>query len=105
MYREPDPAPRCASCGGASLSPRAKFELSRADTTDEVSSAQAQIVFRKRGVAPLPRTSMWRSDIAVWAIDRARVCLDCGHVMLCFSDEVLAKVRAAMAGYEPDLSS
>jgi len=89
MYRAPDQTPRCASCGGTSLTPATKFDPS---------DGFAYVWFRDRRVTP---TVLGGDGTQHLAIDRARVCLDCGHVMLGFSDSRLAELRAVSAAFEP----
>jgi hypothetical protein len=89
MYRAPDHTPRCSSCSGASLTPLTKF-----DTSDGF----ANLYFRDQSVMP----SVFGGDGSrTLSIDRARVCLDCGQVMLAFSEKRLTELRNAMGTFGP----
>jgi len=93
MYRAPDTTPRCVACGGQSLTPETKFDPSE---------GWAYVHFAEHGTrSPLfgggdrPTLTPVR-----FAIDRARVCLDCGHVKLSMSSKTVAKLRADLANLQ-----
>jgi hypothetical protein len=90
-YRSAEPAPRCSSCGGSSLTPSTKFDTSE---------GYAKVYFENTKVEP---SFFGGSGTITFAIDRARVCLDCGHVMLGFSKERLEGLRHEMASLKPIL--
>lgn len=88
-YRSPAQTTRCCSCGSALLTPSTKF-----DTID----GRPQIYFHDPTIEP----SFWVGDgTRTFSVDRARVCLDCGHIMLSFSKEKLEELRGAIASLKP----
>ena len=89
MYRSPDATPRCTACGNSQLTPETKFDTSE---------GLANVYFRHRDAKPDFFGSV---ESATFAVDRARVCLDCGHVMLSFCEAKLAALREAMPQLVP----
>lgn len=90
-YRSPDQTPLCCSCGSASLTPSTKFVLHE---------SMAQVHFQDTPGKP----SFFNSDgtrIFSMSIDCARVCLDCGHIMLSFGQKKLEELRDKMASLKP----
>lgn len=88
-YRTPEKTPLCASCGGGSLTPATKFDTSE---------GYPNVYFRNTKVQP---SFFGGSDRQWYPVDRARICLDCGHVMLFFSAERLGMLRAETGSLKP----
>lgn len=88
MYRAPDATPRCSACGNANLTPATKFDTSE---------GFPNVYFEKAE----PETGFFASNTETFAVDRARVCLDCGHVMFSFSSDKLATLRAHLPRLKP----
>ena len=84
MYRSPDATPRCTACGNSQLTPETKFDTSE---------GFANLFFHYRDATP---GFFGGVESRIFALDRARVCLDCGHVMLSLSARKLAALREAM---------
>ena len=92
MYRAPDSAPRCPSCGGTELAPATRFYArGQHDCTPTV-------VFEVRG-----EQGFLGPPHEYFHADRARVCLACGHLMLGMSPEQLAKLRSRGPWLQPSL--
>jgi hypothetical protein len=74
------------ACGNTNLTPETKFDPSEGN---------ANIHFVDPTLDPRDRGFF---DDGQWtfAVNRARVCLDCGYVMLSLSRERLAQLRAAI---------
>lgn len=88
-YRSTGQPPLCSSCGSASLTPPTAFDSD---------AAPPCVYFRDASVAP----SYLRGDgTLAFAVDHARVCLDCGHVMLGFGKKGLDVLRQMAASLEP----
>jgi hypothetical protein len=83
MYRVPDKSPRCLACGNTNLTPETKFDPSEGN---------AYIHF----FDPTAEPGFFDHSDATFAVNRARVCLDCGYVMLSLGRERLAQLRAAI---------
>jgi hypothetical protein len=83
------PSPRCASCGATQVTPATSFDLS--------SPVNATVTFRPRAGKSLFGLAVMES----FRVDRARVCLACGHVMLALSPVKLAELRAKIGGLDP----
>jgi len=82
MYRAPDVTVRCVVCGGTSVTP---------PTTISGGSHPLTVYF----ASAIPgRNELFHAD-------RARVCLDCGHVMLAMSEENLALLRTLAPTLRP----
>lgn len=88
-YSSPDQTPLCCSCGSASLTPSTKFDTSE---------GLAQVYFQDPTVEP---SFFGGGGTRTFSIDRARVCLDCGHIMLSFGKKKLEELRDAMASLKP----
>ena len=88
MYRAPDVTPRCVSCGDTQLTPATWFT---------VSEGFAHVYFENRSAKPgllgQPRES--------FHVNRARVCLACGHVMLGLAPDDLELLRKKLATLSP----
>jgi hypothetical protein len=87
---EPSPTPRCSSCGATELTAPTRFDLS--------SPVTASVIFRPRTPNPgFLGIQVMHSEL----VDRARVCLACGHVMLGLSPASLAELRAKIGNLDP----
>jgi hypothetical protein len=80
---------RCASCGATQVTPPTLFDLSN--------PVSATVTFRPRAGKSLFGLAVMET----FRVDRARVCLACGHVMLALSPAKLAELRAKMGGLDP----
>jgi len=90
MYRDPGATPpRCPLCGGTSLTPETKLDPSEGylNVHYEVAGGEPGLL----GSAPVER----------FAVDRARICLDCGHVVTGMSARTLAMLRARLGQLAP----
>ncbi len=89
MYREPDATPRCVSCGATQITPPTLFK-----NTEGLPC----VYFLERG-----KKAGWSIDTnsKSFSVNRARVCLACGHVMLALSPHELEDLRAKAAELEP----
>jgi hypothetical protein len=72
---------RCTACGSDTLTHVSSFD----DT-----SGYSHVVFLDGS-----------ADERRFRVDRARVCLDCGHVMLAMSPRTLAELRAERGSLRP----
>jgi hypothetical protein len=81
--------PRCASCGATQVTPPTRFDLS--------SPVNAAVTFRPRAGKSLFGLAVMES----FGVDRARICLACGHVMLALSPGKLAELRGKIGGLDP----
>jgi hypothetical protein len=88
MYREADDSPRCTACGNPNVTPPTHFDLTE---------GSASVVFGIRQ----PEKGWLAETSKRFAVNRARVCLDCGHVMLAFGPERLEELRRALADLRP----
>jgi hypothetical protein len=88
-YRSPDQTPLCCSCGSASLTPSTKFDTSE---------GFAQLYFHDPTIEP---SFFGGGGMRTFSIDRARVCLDCGHIMLSFGKKKLEELRDEIASLKP----
>jgi hypothetical protein len=75
-------------CGNTSLTPETKFDPSEGN---------AVIHFGDASVAQAFMSDPYRR----FPVNRARVCLDCGHVALALGPRKLAALRAALAALRP----
>jgi hypothetical protein len=73
------------ACGNSNLTPETKFDPSEGN---------AYIHFRDPTADPT--RTFFDDDQPKFAVNRARVCLDCGHVMLSLGRERLAQLRAVI---------
>ncbi|HEX8793953.1 MAG TPA: hypothetical protein VF765_23590 [Polyangiaceae bacterium] len=89
MYRAPDAAPRCVACGETQLAGPTWFT---------VSEGFARVYFEKRGAKP---GFLGGSAKEGFHVNRARVCLACGHVMLGLSDDQLQQLRDKLGTLQP----
>jgi hypothetical protein len=88
MYRTSDAKPRCLACGNEHLTEPTAF-----DVTGEGSPV---VIFDNP-------TTLFGLFNARYRVNRARVCLDCGHVMLAIAGEELENLRAASQSLKPQL--
>lgn len=89
MYRAPEaPPPRCPSCGSASLSPETRLDPSE---------GYLRVHFHVAGGPP----GLLGGPTESFVVDRARVCLGCGHVMTGLSARTLAQLRARLGQLAP----
>ena len=84
MYREPDRTPECTVCGRTSLTP-----LTRLDPTKGFLAVHFK---RMQGGAEGQHSVTLR---------RARICLECGHVMLFVDKTTLADLKASLPHLTP----
>jgi len=89
MYREADDSPRCTACGKSNVTPPTRFVLDQGVT--------AGLVFAIRN----PEKGWLAKTARAFDVDRARVCLDCGHVMLALGPKRLEELRSEVAGLLP----
>jgi hypothetical protein len=90
---QPTPANvRCTACGSGDVMPPTLFDLS--------GSTVATMTFRPRDAKP---GFLGVTVLESLRVDRARVCLACGHVMLALRPETLAQLRAKAAMLDPVL--
>lgn len=83
MYREPDPVTRrCPSCGSESLSE---------ETMLDPSEGYLNLRFAVTGAAP---TFLGGAPTESFRVDRARVCLGCGHLVVVMGRAALARLRS-----------
>ncbi len=83
MYREPDPTTRrCPSCGSESLSEETKLDPSE---------GYLNVHF---AVAGAPPALLGGNQTESYRVDRARVCLGCGHVVAVMGRAALARLRS-----------
>lgn len=86
MYRTTDAPQRCPVCGGSSTTPPTEFDPSEGYS----------------------RVHFLRTDTRTrsgFIVDRASVCLDCGHIALSFSPKRLGELRSELprlAAHQPD---
>ncbi len=90
MYRAPDTTPRCPLCGATDLTPVTRF--------DHSADGSPVMIFTPRGAQP---GFLGVRPTIQFPVDRACACLSCGHVMLGFSPEQLADLRAKLGSLEP----
>jgi hypothetical protein len=83
MYRVPDTSPRCVACGNTNLTPETRFDPSEGNANIHFFDPKAKQGFLDDGHP-------------TFAVNRARVCLDCGHVMLSLGGTRLEQLRAAI---------
>ncbi|MEQ1568268.1 MAG: hypothetical protein ABMA64_21695 [Myxococcota bacterium] len=76
--------------------PRCRSELTL-NTLFDPSEGHSRIHLRIKGVSP----GFFTADLASFVVGRAQVCLDCGHVALSLSPEVLAQLRERLPTLEP----
>ena len=88
MYRDPDRTPECTFCGRTNLSPS-----TRLDPTKGFLAAHFKRV-------PTPESGPVSGQHSV-VVQRARICLDCGHVMLFIDGKTLAELKAALPALAP----
>jgi hypothetical protein len=88
MNRAPDTKPRCNACESTNVTVSTKFDPSE---------GWSYLHFRDTAAAP----GLFSTDDVTIAIDRARVCLDCGNVMLSLGAGKLAALRARLSKLEP----
>ncbi len=87
MYRTADPnAPRCTACGGSACTPPTKFDPTK---------GWSRVYFR---------TADPRQSYSV-TINRARICMECGHVMFGVDSKQLGDLGRAMPMLVPNLDS
>ena len=85
-YRDPDRTPRCQACGGTSLTEETLFSTLEGDAR-----VYFEVVTGKEGFfSGKPR--------AEFHADRARVCLECGHVMIALGARQLENLRQQLHG-------
>jgi hypothetical protein len=87
MYREPDRTPHCVSCGGAHVTPPTRFDL-----TEGAACVQYLIV---------GTTGVFGGTPEPYRVTRARVCLDCGHVMHGLDTRELERLRTRLQNLAP----
>lgn len=80
MYRTPDETPRCACCHSEQLTDITKFDPSE---------GYARVHFDNKR----PADGVFASRRVQYTVDRARICIACGHVM----HFVSARQRAELA--------
>ncbi len=88
MYREPDPTPACAVCGRTQLSPS-----TRLDPTKGFLAAH----FKRTPTAESGPAAGQHTVL----LQRARICLVCGHVMIFIDAKALADLKAALPMLTP----
>lgn len=88
MYRSPDETPRCPCCQSIELGPLTKFDPSE---------GYARVHFRVKGATA---GLLGSPANAAYTVDRARVCLRCGHVMHFLSAEQCADLRRRIESLE-----
>jgi hypothetical protein len=89
-YRTPDKISLCASCGGGSLTPATKFDTSEGYPNLYFQTTKAE------------RTLFGGNGKRSFAVNRARACLHCGHIMFFFSAQHLESLRAEIGSLAPD---
>ena len=81
MYREsPERTLHCAQCGSSALTDETRFEPS---------AGYASVHFRE------VQDALTR-ELHACRVDRARICLECGHVALCVSPTTLGALKAKL---------
>ncbi|MFO0682971.1 MAG: hypothetical protein U0234_13025 [Sandaracinus sp.] len=90
MYRSPDRIERCPCCQSEELGPLTKFDPSEGN---------AHLHFARKD----PTGGIFRASSETFAVDRARVCLACGHVMFFFSEGRLRQLKGRLPELEPML--
>jgi hypothetical protein len=70
------------ACGNANLTAETKFDPSEGNANIHFFDPKA--------------TGLFDYSVVTFTVNRARVCLDCGHVMLSFGPARLAELRAAI---------
>ncbi|HEU4413023.1 MAG TPA: hypothetical protein VFS43_47715 [Polyangiaceae bacterium] len=88
-YRITDRPPHCSACGSSALTPPTKFDASEGPPAVCFQAKKAE------------RSLFGGPTMHAFVVDRARVCLDCGHVMLSFGRERLDEMRGMMASLKP----
>jgi hypothetical protein len=89
MYRQPDTTPRCTACGAVEVTPATFF-----DNTE----GYPRIHFHILGAQP---NFLGSKPTETVDVNRARVCLACGHVMLGVSPDQLTALRQKAHALEP----
>ena len=82
MYRAPDVTIRCVACGGTNVTPPTMAAAGEHSVTVYLATEAAE-------------------KAEHFNADRARVCLECGHVMLTLSDENLRLFRMLAPALRP----
>lgn len=82
MYRTPDTRLRCPRCGGSAITP---------PTACFAHDGYATVHFHRTDT---------QTDES-YRVDRATVCLDCGHVAFGFSTKTLAWLKNGLSRLEP----
>ncbi|MCU0658220.1 MAG: hypothetical protein MUF64_24050 [Polyangiaceae bacterium] len=88
MYRDAAQRPLCPACGSSNQTEETQFDPSE---------GYAQIFFRMK----TPPRSSWDSDKVRFIVDRARICIDCGHVSLSLSESRRRELAAQLGGLKP----
>ncbi len=90
MYRAPEAPPlRCPACGATSLSPQTKL-----DPSEGYLNVHFHVAGAPPGLLGVPPTERF-------VVDRARICLDCGHAVMGLSARALAQLRGRLAHLAP----
>jgi hypothetical protein len=87
MYRTQADAPRCPACQGTALTPTTKFDPGEGRSS-------VYFDYTKKG-------GLFDLDGVHFVCDRARVCLECGHVALSMSKKRLEGLKEELAKLTP----